>query len=216
MTAPDDSDALTAALIQIAGHAEQLANLEDRLTGHHHNTTAAISQLTDQADATTRRLDNIANILSRHAAVVNALDGLDQQVTTIADQVSKLAAMNTATGQDYQPVAAPRWWQLTDTEKETAIARLRDWTDQIYRPGYGHLAAALPACWDQHPLCLYTLDWLSELWAALYLGAERSATVLASQAEWHTRLLPAAAAQMAADAATCRHTADGRQRPPPG
>jgi hypothetical protein len=34
------------------------------------------------------------------------------------------------------------------------------------------------------PLCLLTLDWLSELWSALDLTQERTASTLAAQAEW--------------------------------
>ena len=83
--------------------------------------------------------------------------------------------------------------------------RLRAWVEQIYLPGYGHLAAALPPCWEHHLLCLYTLDWLSELWSALYLDTRpRHAARLAAQAEWQTRLLPAAADQMASTH-RCQH-----------
>jgi len=70
---------------------------------------------------------------------------------------------------------------------------------------YGHLAARLPACWAEHPVCLLTLDWLSELWQALYLRPSRGTGVLASQAEWQTRLLPAAAEQMHAEVIGCSH-----------
>ena len=94
---------------------------------------------------------------------------------------------------------------MDDPARETATTRLRAWVEQIYRPGYGHLAAALAACWDQHPLCLYTLDWLSELWSVLYLQPRRTAGTLAGQAEWQTRLLSAAADQMARETRRCAH-----------
>ena len=55
----------------------------------------------------------------------------------------------------------------------------------------------LGPCWEQqHPLCLYGLDWLMELWSILHLTSTRGTPVLASQAEWQTRLLPALAEQM--------------------
>ena len=209
----NDEDAITAALIQIAAHAEHLTSLDDRENAHHQQTAALIGQLTDQIAGVIARLDGMAAILSRHASVVNALDGLDQQVTAIADQVGKLAARNAAGGDDYQPVPVPCWWRLNEAEREAAVARLRAWVEQVYRPGYGHLASALPACWEQHPLCLYTLDWLSELWSTLYLGTQRATGDLAAQAEWQTRLLPAAASQMAADATACRHITNGLGRP---
>ena len=96
-------------------------------------------------------------------------------------------------GPKYQPVPPPRWWKLTGPDRDRAVDRLAAWVDQIYRPGYGWLAAALPACWREHPVCLYALDWLSELWSVFYLATERTAAGLAAQAEWQTRLLPAAA-----------------------
>ena len=91
------------------------------------------------------------------------------------------------------------------TEREEALGRLRAWVEQIYRPGYGHLAAALGPCWDQHPLCLYGLDWLMELWSVRYLTPERGPSALASQAEWQTRLLPALAEQLYLETTRCQH-----------
>ena len=43
------------------------------------------------------------------------------------------------------------------------------------------------------------------LWSVLYLNTERTAAALAAQAEWQTRLLPAAAEQMATEASNCPH-----------
>jgi hypothetical protein len=73
----------------------------------------------------------------------------------------------------------------------------------------------LPSCWERHPVCLYTLDWLSELWSLLYVAPQRDGPILAAQAEWHTRLLPAAADQMSHEASGCDH-ASGRRRYLPG
>jgi hypothetical protein len=105
----------------------------------------------------------------------------------------------------YKPIPAPKWWLLEGEERAEAIARLAAWVDQVYRPSYGHLAARLPACWTDHPLCLFALDWLCELHSVLYLRARRSPSTLAGQAEWTIRQLPAAADLMAADAKGCEH-----------
>jgi hypothetical protein len=157
-------------------------------------------------------------------AVLLQLSGLTQKLADLEHleaghaqqaqaQIASLAA-EFETGTDdawgtrptgYQPAAQPRWWQQSDDGHQDAVTRLRGWVEQVYRPGYGHLAAGLGECWDQHPLCLYILDWLSELWSALHLTSERTAATLASQAEWHTRLLPAAAAQFAAETRRCHH-----------
>ena len=41
-----------------------------------------------------------------------------------------------------------------------------------------------PCLWEQHPLCLFTLDWLSELWSVLFLSPHRKTSTLAAQAEY--------------------------------
>ena len=73
----------------------------------------------------------------------------------------------------YQPDPAPAWWQLSPDDRQEPVARLRAWVDQVYRPGYGHLAAALGPCWPAHDLCLYALDIASGLWSVLYLQPGR-------------------------------------------
>ena len=45
-------------------------------------------------------------------------------------------------GDGYQPHPAPPWWQLAAGERRAPVAELRDWVEHVYRPGYGHLAAA--------------------------------------------------------------------------
>ncbi len=205
MTTPDQ-DAVAAALIQLATHAERITGLDDRETSRFEDTAAKLRQLSEQATATQTTVDAITRILRRHASAVKALSDLDHQVTAIASQVTELADQIAGTsGESYDPVPAPRWWLIADAERQAAVERLRAWVKHVYKPGYGHLAAGLPPCWEHHQLCLYTLDWLSELWSALYLGSHRTASTLAAQAEWQTRLMPAAAAQMTTDATNCRH-----------
>jgi hypothetical protein len=140
--------------------------------------------------------------LTQHA---ERLALLDQQVAALASQLSQLAsAGNRDEGGDaYRPKPVPQWWKLEGTERDKALNRLRAWVEQVYRPGYGHLAATLAPCWDQHLLCLYGLDWLMELWSALYLTDERKPSTLASQAEWQIRVLPALAEQLRLETANC-------------
>ncbi len=211
-----DDDVLAGVLIQLAAHTEQITVLDTRETSHHQDAASQLGLLREHADTTSSRIEAITAILGRHAAVVDAVGGLDRQVTILARDIAQLAANTQADAVAYQPEPAPRWWQLPITEREAAIDRLRAWIEQIYRPSYGHLAASLPPCWEHHPLCLFTLDWLSELWSALYLSPHRTASTLAAQAEWQTRLLPAAASQMTREAAHCGHgTSSFRRQPPP-
>src|SRR5205814_367460 len=76
----------------------------------------------------------------------------------------------------------PRWWKLTGQARQDAVARLRAWVEQVYRPGYGQLAAAIGPCWEAHDLCLYALDIAAELWSVLYLQDSRNPAVLSAQA----------------------------------
>ena len=142
-------------------------------------------------------------------ALAAALVQLSEHAGKLAELEARLDDLAAVDGggeaPGYRPTPVPRLWNVDDPARDATTSRLRAWVEQIYRPGYGHLAAALAACWDQHPLCLYTLDWLSELWSVLYLQPKRTAGTLAGQAEWQTRLLSAVAGQMARETRRCAH-----------
>jgi hypothetical protein len=200
-------DALTAALLQITQHAERLATIDERETTHHQQIASRLAELTQQLAGTTEAVTGIQATTDQQAAILGSLDGLDQQVAALAAKLIDLVPAHREDGGDdsYQPVPTARWWKLTGEEHEQAVTRLRAWVEQIYRPGFGHLAAALGPCWEQHSLCLYGLDWLMELWSVLYLAPDRTDGRLASQAEWQTRLLPALAEQMYLETTRCQH-----------
>jgi hypothetical protein len=203
---PDET--LTAALIQISGHAERIAVLN----GRYEQLANELSAVADQAATAAAGANGGA---AGQADVLASLDALDRQVGALSARLATLATNEEDYGRAgrYQPVASPRWWQITGPEREMPLGRLRAWVSHVYRPSYGQLAALLPPCWEEHPLCLYALDWLSELWSVLYLSAERTPEILAAQAEWQTRLLPAAADQMAVEADGCQHAAANRGLP---
>jgi hypothetical protein len=208
-------EGLAAALIQLAAHAERIGGLDTREAGHHQELTASLHALAAELAELTSQAQGIDDAVARHTAILDGLDGLGRQVETLAD---RLAMMNVTGADDapgYQPVPPPRWWQLTGADREAAVDRLAAWVEQIYVPGYGRLAAALPPCWREHTVCLFALDWLSELWSVLYLDPDRNAAALAAQAEWQTRLLPAAAEQMTLEASNCPHHTRSRPRPLP-
>jgi hypothetical protein len=114
----------------------------------------------------------------------------------------------------YQPEPAPRWHQLTAGGRAEPIARLRAWVEQVYRPGYGHLAASLAPCWEAHDLCLYGLDIAASLWSVLYLQPLRSPGLVSAQAEYQARILPAIAAQLLAETTSCVHDHAARMQAP--
>jgi hypothetical protein len=190
MTGPDP---MTAVLLQLAGLGQKVAALDER-------HAAGSLQIQDRLAALAATVNDLKGTVAGHAETLAALDGLERRVAELA------AAPEAADGEP-PPAAgpAPRWWKPGDPGRDAAAARLRSWVEQVYRPGYGHLAAGLGECWEQHPLCLYLLDWLSELWSVLYLAPARTRGTLAGQAEWHARLLPAAAEQLTRETRGCRH-----------
>ena len=206
MSDADQPDhALTAALIQTSGHAERIAALDGRY-----------QELAEALNSVAAEVAVAAAGGDRQADVLASLDVLEQRVTSLASSLAAGEANADDNDDDagrYRPVPPPRWWKITGQEREDAIGRLRAWVTYVYQPSYGQLAGLLPPCWDQHPLCLNTLDWLSELWSVLYLTAERTPEILAAQAEWQTRLLPLAADQMALETDGCNHPSSGRPRP---
>jgi hypothetical protein len=156
--------------------------------------TAAMDQLAAQREQITR-LD--AREAGHYATLAGLLAGLTARP-------SPGQAREDTDG--YQPDPAPPWWQLSPADRRDPVARLGAWVDQVYRPGYGHLAAALGPCWPAHDLCLYALDIASALWSALYLQPGRDHALLSAQAEYQARILPALAAQLAAETTRCGHT----------
>jgi hypothetical protein len=180
-----------AALLQIAKLKADLSKIQGQVTSNWAAMIGRLSRLSAQIEAA--------------GAVVAAQAEDLQAVRQGLDELRGQAATAAGDGEGYSPIPAPRWWLLADDELAEAVDRLRDWVAAVYVPGYGSLAARLPRCWAEHPLCLFALDWLSEMHSVLYLQPERGARLLAAQAEWQTRLLPAAVDQMAAECRECAH-----------
>jgi len=204
-------------MLQITQQAERLALLDQREATHFRETASRLAELARALAETSDRVGASHDVAARQSALLDTLDGLDQQVAALTTRLTAITAdkrSSESAGGEYEPAPAPRWWKLDGTEREEALGRLRAWVEQIYRPGYGHLAAALGACWDQHLLCLYGLDWLMELWSILYLTPERQPSTLASQAEWQTRLLPALAEQLYLETTRCQHAQPATDRHP--
>jgi len=195
-----EPEGLAAALLQLSAHAEKLSALDHREAGH-------AAEIRDRIVALTAMASAMKNTLADQAEILTGLTGLNAQVAELATRVEEIAPADDGVLAVYQPSPSPRFWKLDGQGRQDAITKLRAWVEQVYRPGYGHLSAALGDCWEQHPLCLYTLDWLSELWSVLYLQPQRTTGTLAGQAEWQTRLLTAAAEQLTRETSRCQHTA---------
>jgi len=177
------NDPITAIADQLAACAEQLTRLDTREADHHAALSGRLADLTDQAALTGR-------VVTEHAAALTRL------------------AATTQAGPDpdgYCPRPAPAWWNLPAADRAEPVARLRAWVEQVFRPGYGHLAAGLGPCWPSHDLCLYGLDIASELWSVLYLQPGRTPGLVSAQAEYQARILPALADQLRAETGRCGH-----------
>jgi hypothetical protein len=185
------NDPITAALQELAGQHEQLTQLDDRETGHFTALSNRLTELTELITGVGHTLEDDGNVLARFEA-------LDRQVADLTAQLAPDIG-------GYHPDPAPAWWKLPATERQEPIARLQAWVEQVYLPGYGHLAVKIAPCWPAHDLCLYGLDILSGLWSVLYLQPSRTARLLSAQAEYQARILPALAAQLVTETTTCGH-----------
>ena len=196
---PGEPEGLTAVLLQLAGITQKLSELDQRQADD-------ARELKERAADLASTVNELKGTTASHSQTLAGLDGLNRQVAELAATAAgHLPADGDGDRPGYQPSATPRFWKLDGPARDQAISKLRAWVEQVYRPGYGHLSASLGECWDQHPLCLYILDWLSELWSVLYLAPARTQGTLAGQAEWHTRLLAAAADQLARETRSCAH-----------
>jgi len=185
---------LDAALRQTTQNAERIAAL-----------AAALDGLTRRLGELSTAVDAVQGTITDQAEVLRSVDGLKDTVDELAHRFNALFPDGDTEGAFYTPIPTPRFWQLHGADRDQAIGRLRSWVRGVYVPTFGHLAAKLPACWEQHTFCLTVLDVASELHAVLYLQATRNQGLLAGQAELLTRLMPALAALMAAEGARCPH-----------
>ena len=108
--------------------------------------TAALDQLASQREQITR-LD------TREATHYATLTGL------LAGLTARTGPADEDPGA-YQPDPAPCWWQLSPEGRQHP-ARLRAWVDQVYRPGYGHLAP--PSARAGPPMTCACTPWTSPL-----------------------------------------------------
>jgi hypothetical protein len=190
--------ATTATLHQLSETRERLAVLDAREADHFRAIGEKLTELGSLAAG-------LGDVVKDQGVALSALHGLDQQVAELAARVAEIVPGEDGDAGLYRPRAAPRWWQLQGEAREKVLDKLRAWVAEVYRPGYGQLAATLGPCWDDHPLCLYGLDILSELWSVLYLQARRSPATLSAQAEFQARILPALAEQLMIETSRCGH-----------
>jgi len=186
MSTPDNG--LTAALLTLTQHAERLGQLE-----------AGVSANLDECRMATAGLGGAVTDLR------TLVEQQGQLIEALSQLVAGLVPPDDDAGPGYKPRPPVHWWKITGDERQKAIDHLAAWVDQVFRPHYGHLAAGLGRCWQDHPLCLVGLDIVSELHSVLYFQPKRTASLLSAQAEYTTRILPAFADQFRAETSACTH-----------
>lgn len=149
--APSHGDAMTAALLQISGHAERLAALDQREADHYQQIADQLAALARQLDEVIGRATDMDATITRHAAIVSSLSGLDEQIAALTSRLTSVIPASSenpdeAIDRPYQPAPAPQWWKLSEHDRAQAIAQLQAWVGDIYQPGYGHLASLLGDC----------------------------------------------------------------------
>jgi hypothetical protein len=189
---------VTAALLQLGQCAERIGQIDEREGGHFRELTDTLTRLHEQ-------VEDLGGTVAGHSELLASLDGAAQAIAEISAHLRALLPPETD-GKRYYPRPTVRWWDITDKDKQTALARLRPWVDHIYRSYFGRVAKNLGECWEEHPHCLITLDWLCELWSVMFLQPSRTAREVGEQAEFATRILPAAIQQLAAETGKCGHS----------
>ena len=191
-------DPASTALDQLAACRAAISRLDAREAAHY-------GELSDQAAQLAGLVTTISRTLAEDTAALARLDDLDRQVTVLARHLAQPDGHGDPARQR-PPAAPPGAGDPAGAAPGDPVAGLRDWAERVYRPGYGHLAVLGP-CWPQHQLCLYGLDILRRLWSALYLDPEPGSgtELLSAQAEYQARILPAIAAQLAAETTSCGH-----------
>jgi len=176
-------------------------------------TEAALQNVVVQLAETAEKLAGLERLVAelgadirRQAERTGHVQALEEALAGLTAKVSEVLPDEHGASRVYAPRPAPCWWKLSGEARDAELGRLRGFVQQVYRPGFGHLAARLRPCWESHELCLYCLDIAAELHAVLYLQARRTLPLLNGQAEYATRVLPALADLMSVETRSgCQH-----------
>jgi hypothetical protein len=170
------------------------------------NVVLQLTETTEKLAALERLVTTLGADIRQQADRSARLQVLEDALATLTARVAEVLPDEQGAARVYAPRPAPRWWNLHGEAREAEISRLRGFVEQVYRPGFGHLAARLRPCWESHDLCLYCLDIAAELHAVLYLQSRRTVSLLNGQAEYATRVLPALADLMSVETRSgCQH-----------
>lgn len=209
MTSADGQapDAQMAAVLKLADLAAQVDRVEQSARQRFDELTAACSKALAQVTAARLEagtLGDRADGIERKLAELGAL--LSGMSSRLAELTERARPGSTAQSDDpdaaYTVNQAPPWWEPAHERTIATTTWLRDWVEEVYRPGFGYLGTMLGECWDQHPLCVACLDTVHEAWCLLYIPP-RDPKMVFAQLDWLTRPLLQAAEVMAAETRPC-------------
>jgi hypothetical protein len=130
-------DAMTAALLQLSAHAERLAVLDEREAGHFRAVGERLNELATL-------IAEIGGTLRDQAAILDGLERTGEQTAALAARLTGiLPDTDSSDAGVYVPSPVPPWWKLAGEARGDALGKVRAWVEQVYRPGYGQLAATL-------------------------------------------------------------------------
>src|SRR5438132_11874886 len=109
---------LNAALLQISQHAERIAVLDGRESGHFRDVSETLAKLGTS-------VGELRGTVTDQGTILASLDGLGEDVATLAAHVASL--LPPAPGPGYRPIPAVRWWAIGDENRDKALVRLRGW-----------------------------------------------------------------------------------------
>ncbi len=145
-------DAMAAALLQLAGHGERLAVLDDREAGHFRAVTGRLAEIADL-------LAGLGAAVQDQASILDGLDGLAGQVTALTARLDQLAPDEEGDPRVYRPSPAPRWWKLAGEDREEALGRLRAWPGRCTGPATG--SSPRPSARAGSSTCCACTGWTS-------------------------------------------------------
>jgi hypothetical protein len=202
-------DPLTDAVLKLAGLAAQVERVEQSARQRFGELATACAEALAQVTAVRQeagilgdRADGIERKLAELGALLSQMSSRITEMNDSAGPGGGKNAGNSDSEAPYEVNQAPPWWQPENERTVATTSRLRDWVDEVYRPGFGHLGKMLGDCWDRHPLCVAYLDTLHEAWCLLYIPT-RDPKMVFAQLDWLTRPLLQAAEVMAAETRPC-------------
>lgn len=203
-------DPLMDAVLKLAKLADQVERVEQSAQQRFQELATACAEALEQVTAVRQEAGTLGDRADGIETRLAELGALLSRVSSRITEINDSATASSGKGQggadseaSYDVNQAPPWWQPEHDRTIETTDRLRDWVNEVYRPGFGHLGKTLGECWDRHPLCVAYLDTLHEAWCLLYIPP-RDPKMVFAQLDWLTRPLLQAAEVMAAETRSCQ------------